>query len=90
MESKRPGPLPEHLPAEIAAEGDSASTGGKRIVYVNKDYGVQITVTWMNPDAPGHMSFKMKAMPLAQFRSYEEMRQAWARKLEEGAASDAP
>lgn len=90
MESKRPGPLPEHLPAEIAAEGDSASTGGKRIVYVNKEYGVQITVTWMDPNAPGVMAFKMKAMPLAQFRTYEEMRKAWAAKLEQGAANSAP
>lgn len=72
--------LPERLDAELKAEGESGSTGGKRQVWFNKEHGVTLVVTWAPPRMDvGIQQFSCVDFPLHRFRSYEELRTHYAK-----------
>jgi hypothetical protein len=74
--------MPERMEMELAAEASSESTGGKRQVWKNKEFGVTLVVTWMPPRIDiGLQSFSCKALPHWTFDNYEALRKTYADKV---------
>lgn len=79
---KLPAELPERLEAELTAEATSASTGGKRKVWTNKEHGITLVVTWSPPYMHiGVQKFTCTALPHWQFNNYEALRKAYAEQV---------
>jgi hypothetical protein len=77
-----PQALPEKLDMDLAAEASSDSTGAKRQVWKNKQYGITLVVTWAPPYPEiGLQSFSITALPHYTFTNYEALRQAYAEKV---------
>lgn len=75
-------PLPAELPIELVAEATSASTGGRRQVWRNDEFGVTLVVTWAPPYMDiGLQSFSCKALPYWTFNNYEAMRKTYAEQV---------
>lgn len=84
MAKTLPATLPERLDADIKSRGLSQS-GGKREIWENKQYGIQLTVTWAPPYPEiGIQQFSCKHMPGYQFTNYNALRAKWAELHEQG------
>lgn len=78
----KPQELPALLDIELVAEAGSESTGGRRQVWKNKEFGITLVVTWAPPYPEiGIQSFSIKALPHYTFTNYETLRKAYAEKV---------
>lgn len=74
--------MPERMEFETVAVADSASTGGRRKVLKNKEFGVTLVVTWAPPYLEvGVQSFSCKALPHWTWNNYEAMRKTYSEKV---------
>jgi len=74
--------LPEKLAANLVAEGTSESTGAKRQIWKNAEFGITLVVTWAPPRMNmGVQQFTCADLPLYQFNNYEALRKVWAEKV---------
>lgn len=75
-------PMPERMEFETVATAESASTGGRRQVLKNKEFGVTLVVTWAPPYLDiGVQSFSCKALPHWTWTNYEAMRKTYNEKV---------
>lgn len=74
--------MPEKLEFETVAVADSASTGGRRKVLKNKEFGVTLVVTWAPPHLDiGLNSFSCAALPHWSWDNFNAMRKTYNEKV---------
>jgi len=74
--------MPERMEFQHVAKGDSASSGARRNVLKNAEFGVTLVVTYAPPYPDiGIQSFSCKALPHWTWTNYEAMRKTYAEKV---------
>lgn len=74
--------MPERMQFDHVADAASESTGAKRQVWKNKEFGVTLVVTWAEPYPDvGLQTFSCKALPHWTWTNYEAMRKTYAEKV---------
>lgn len=74
--------MPEKLEFETVAKGDSQSSGSKRLVLKNKEFGVTLVVTYAQPYPDiGLQSFSCAALPHWSWDNFNSMRKTYNEKV---------
>jgi len=74
--------MPDRMEFVKVAKGDSSSSGGRRLVLKNHDFGVTLVVTYAEPyPEVGIQSFSCAELPHYTWNNYEAMRKTYAEKV---------
>lgn len=74
--------MPEKLEFETVAKGDSKSSGSKRLVLKNAEFGITLSVTYAQPYPEiGIQTFTCVALPHWQWDNFNAMRKTYNEKV---------